>query len=214
VGWHPASLLPDTATLRGSRVRIAYPGEEGRGEGPEDIAKTLGIDFFWDWDVGDMTVSLTQTRSDSRQLWMESADTIYRTIAFDQNFYLDNWDFSLFLSADRTAYEEEENRFRDVSFNGYLSSSYNPALLPKVAVELGVDRFDSQYIDYGESFRYDSWNVGIIADFTKYLPVVDENRQPSLKFGYRTEGSRDRDTYLGSETIIGHGAHIRGNIPF
>ncbi len=207
-------LLPYSVTLRGSRTRIAYPDEYDGTTDPEDVRKGFELELFWQSDISSTIITYAQFRTDSRQLWMESADFVERTIDISQDFYFDKWELSAYLSLGRSNGLEIDNRSVDLMISSGASFSYQPDAWPKLTLNLDLDRYDSQYLDYGESFRNDGWAAGLELDFSSFLATSDRSGSGLLKLGYRTEGTHDRDTYLGSDTHTRHGFYILGGYSF
>lgn len=209
-------LVPTTVTLRGQRTRTAFPDDRSEPSGPEDVEKTFGVDISWETATSSTSIGLARALTDSRQLFLESADETEHMVDFTQDFYTDRWSLTAYLSYAHARNRESDNRSKSLVLSGGPDFTLYAVGLPEITFSVGIDRGDYQFIDLGDSFRSDSWNTGIEIDFSNFLAGFDaqSGTRPSFIFGYRAEGTRDRDTYDSPETKIDHGVYVLGNFRF
>jgi hypothetical protein len=201
------SILPQSLWFSVGRGAV----DTGLDGEPQDRVKDWNAGMSWNWDSGYGSISAWQSTYQMQQEWAKGGGWKGSGLDVSLGLRRDTWGVDGNLSAGRYEYDDSYYQSGDIDLGGGVSIWAKFETFPDLSANLYLSQYRSEYDSSGRSVSLGEFStLSVIADISKYLTDMPEERRPSLQLFYRVNYDQSENHYEGDSSNSGALDHIFG----
>ncbi len=200
-----ALLLPDNVWGMFEKGSI----EPGPDEVTNDAFGLLGFGVSWSRGAFYADGGYWNYTYDGRQPWAPDADWIGNRFYVNGGYLGSNWRGNVYFGQNTGDNKESYSRSADTNYDGSVSFSYLPKILPNLDLSLARGDYRTDYLVYDSETATTLWQFGVEMDFAKFVRVLHDDPSGRLAAFYWTESLDYSDDFSGGSVQTEHIVGLR-----